>query len=358
MSEAFQIPESSISQIKKFLEIVLDDLAIAESQGLFLWGPPGIGKSSLVKQIARDKNLKLIDLRLPLLDPVDLRGLPMVDKEAGKAVWLPPDFLPDKNDPPGILFLDEINAAPPSVQASAYQLVLDRRIGEYKLPPGWIIIAAGNRTTDRSVAYRLPTALANRFTHMGVKVDYNEWTRWAWGNEIDPYIIAFLKFHPDLLMSFDPKSAALAFPTPRSWEFVSRLQKLRDNDTLLYLKTIKGTIGESAAQQLLAFLNYRNELPDPLKIINGEPCEIPQQIDAQYVLLGGLIQTLLQYHSENQVQNFFTYVAQYEESNFADHAIVLVREAMLAFLEKDKLAEITGTKSFANWMQRNRDVIS
>ncbi len=350
-------PQATIAQVKRMLHVLLNDLSLAESQGIFLWGPPGIGKSSLVKQFAKEKGMKLVDLRLPLMDPVDLRGLPMVDKESRKAVWLPPDFLPDENEEPGVLFLDEINAAPPSVQASAYQLVLDRRIGNYKLPEGWIVIAAGNRTTDRSVAYRLPTALSNRFTHFEIKVDVEEWVKWAWENSIDPYVISFIRFTPDLLMKFDPSSNSTAFPTPRSWEFVSKLRPLRDEDFALYIKAVKGTIGDVASQQFIVFLNYRDTLPDPKDILEGEPYEIPRQIDAQFALMGGLIMELLMRHEERHVENFFAYVAQYEETPYADHAIVLVREALQALSGKGLREVITSAPVFRAWMTRNKKAL-
>ena len=115
----------------------------------FLWGAPGIGKSSIVKQIADSLNIGFIDLRLALMDPTDLKGIPFYDKESHSALWAPPAFLP--RDGTGILFLDELNSAPPSVQASAYQLILDRKVGEYELPDGWAIVSAGNRESDRGV---------------------------------------------------------------------------------------------------------------------------------------------------------------------------------------------------------------
>ncbi len=352
-----ETPEATISQIKQILNIVIEDLAAAESQGVFLWGPPGIGKSSLVKQVAKERKMELVDLRLPLMDPVDLRGLPMIDSENGKARWLPPDFLPDAGADPGIIFLDEINAAPPSVQASAYQLVLDRKLGNYKLPEGWIVIAAGNRTSDRSVAYRLPTALANRFTHFQVKVDLNEWVEWAWKVRLDPTVISFIRYTPSLLMRFDPKTNSTAFPTPRSWEFISRLAKLREENFQLYIKAVKGTIGEAASQQFIAFLNYRDTLPDPKEILTGKAYDIPDQVDAQFALLGGLINELLNMKSEEAVTNFFHYVAQYEETLFSDHAVVLVREALQAFSSNGIREIISSSPEFRNWLRRNQKVL-
>ncbi len=351
------IPKVGIQDTKNILRALLPTISEKDAQGIFLWGPPGIGKSALVKQLAEEQNRDLVDLRLPLLDPVDLRGLPMTDKEKRQAIWLPPDFLPEEDADPGILFLDEINAAPPSIQASAYQLILDKKVGTYKLPKDWVVIAAGNRITDRSVAYRLPTALANRFTHFEIEPKISEWTSWAWKNHIDPFIISFLKLQPDLLIKFDPRVNNTAFPSPRSWSFVSRMNKLRDENILLYMNSVQGTIGDAASQQFLAFLNYRNELPDPVAILNGEPYEIPRQIDAQYVLMGGLIRELLENITPERISAFFHYVSQFENTKFSDHAIVLVRETLDAFTQIGKSVELAEHPEFDSWLSRNASIL-
>ena len=144
------------------------NLLVSARQPVFIWGGPGIGKSDVVRQLAKAMGVPLKDIRALLLDPVDLRGLPFLGADHA-AKWATPDFLP--KDGEGILFLDELNAASAMVQAGCYQLVLDRRLGEYTLPDGWSIIAAGNRETDRAVTTRMPTPLRNRFTHLNFEVD-------------------------------------------------------------------------------------------------------------------------------------------------------------------------------------------
>ena len=141
----------------------------------FIWGSPGVGKSSIIGQLARSLNLALRDIRALLLDPVDLRGLPYVAD--GRSKWATPEFLPQEGA--GILLLDELNSAPAMVQAAFYQLILDRRLGEYTLPDGWVIIAAGNRDGDRAHTTRMPTPLRNRFVHLEFEVDAQEWSEWA-----------------------------------------------------------------------------------------------------------------------------------------------------------------------------------
>ena len=188
---------------------ILDALRVLVSarQPVFVWGGPGIGKSALIRQLAEALKVTLRDVRALLLDPVDLRGLPFLGSD-GRSKWATPEFLPQ--DGAGILFLDELNAAPAMVQASCYQLVLDRKLGEYVLPEGWAIIAAGNRDSDRGVTTRMPTPLRNRFVHLEFEVDIQEWSEWAIQAGIRPEVIAFLRFRPELISAFDRD--AHAFP--------------------------------------------------------------------------------------------------------------------------------------------------
>ncbi|MFO7597917.1 MAG: MoxR family ATPase [Desulfocurvibacter africanus] len=241
------------SQIISALETLL-----AVRQPAFLWGAPGVGKSQIVAQVAAKHGLELVDIQAVLLDPVDLRGIPRID-EAGNAVWSSPSFLPRRGR--GILFLDELNAAPPLVQAACYQLILDRKLGEYVLPEGWTILAAGNRESDRAVTHRMPSALANRLVHLDFEPDLDDWLRWAEDNGIEPRLRAFLRFRPKLLHAFDPKKSEKAFPSPRSWEFVSRIiAAAPDSDTLQGL--LAGTVGAAAAAECLEFLRVYDVLPD------------------------------------------------------------------------------------------------
>jgi len=357
MSNVDSIPDITITKTKAILYHIIDSIGREDSQGIFLWGPPGIGKSALVKQLAAEKGRPLVDLRLPLMDPVDLRGLPMVDKEKKQAKWLPPDFLPGPDSPPGILFLDEINAASPAIQASAYQLVLDRKVGTYALPADWIVIAAGNRVTDRSVAYKLPTALANRFTHLQINPSIDEWTQWAWKNQIDPLIIGFLRYHPNILMDFDPRRNSTAFASPRSWSFVSHLSPLLDQDFALYISAVQGTVGEAAKQQFMSFLNYRDGLPDPNDILNGNAYEMPAELDSLYVLLGSLIQSLIDNVNDERVGNFYQFAAQHENTPYADFSLVLVKELISAFKELRMLDKITNHPEYTKWLTRHTDMM-
>lgn len=184
-----------------------------------LWGPPGVGKSSIVRQTAQELGVELIDLRLPQLEPPDLRGIPAPNRETKKAEWFYPEFLPESGK--GILFLDEIEKAPVAVKNAALQLVLDRKIGAYSLPDGWSIICAGNREEDGCFSAPLGSALCNRMMHFEVAADYEAWLDWARKNNIKDSILGYLAFRQDHLYRYDP--GVNAFPSPRSWEMLNTM---------------------------------------------------------------------------------------------------------------------------------------
>jgi hypothetical protein len=248
---------------------------------VFIWGPPGAGKSSIVRLAAERRGLPLLDVRASLLDPTDLRGIPAVVD--GRAVWCPPSFLPSDSDAPGVLFFDELNAAPPLVQASLYQLTLDRRVGEYVLPAGWRMVAAGNRAEDRSVTFRMPAALANRFIHLDFEADFEDWRGWAITVGIHPLVVGFLGTRRELLL--DVQSGERGFATPRSWEMVSdaltALGKPKDaHDVIL------GIVGEGASAEFLGYCeNAISE--EAIRAILADPASarLPEKLGDLYALL-------------------------------------------------------------------------
>jgi hypothetical protein len=220
--------------------------AFKHNRPLFLWGPPGIGKSEIVHQIGKTIDAHVIDIRLSLWDPTDIKGIPYFDSTINKMVWAPPSELPDEQMASQhknvILFMDEMNSAAPAVQAAAYQLVLNRRVGTYKLPDNVLIVAAGNREADKGVTYRMPAPLANRFIHLEMKVDFDDWFEWATANRIHKDVAGFLQFSKKDLYDFDPKSNSRSFATPRSWTFISDLLADDDGDENTLADLISGGI--------------------------------------------------------------------------------------------------------------------
>lgn len=225
-------------------------------QPLMIWGPPGGGKSDIVAQTAARLGRKLYDVRVALLDPVDLRGVPSV--KGGVTRWNIPAFLPSDGGP-SLLFLDELNAGALDVQSACFQLVRDRKLGEYTLPDNCAIIAAGNRLEDKAAAKRMPSALSNRFVHLDLETDHNEFTKWAIDHDVALPVISFIRFRPDSLMDFDPKERATA--TPRSWEFVSNIFKTEPPEETEF-DEYAGAVGEGHAAEFTAFLRIWRNLPN------------------------------------------------------------------------------------------------
>jgi hypothetical protein len=256
---------------------------------VMLWGPPGVGKSQIIAEVATRNGVPLIDIRLSQMEPSDLRGIPF--RSGDLVEWAVPAMLPDlaRHGDSGVLFLDEINSAPPTVSAAAYQLILDRRLGAYEVPEGWAIFAAGNRQGDRGVTYTMPAPLANRFSHFEVELNVDDWSQWAYARGIDDRIIAFIRFRPELLFDFDPAHNPVAFPSPRSWEFAHRaLQKFQDSTELLS-GSLQACVGKAAGIELNAFITHLEQMPDLDAILRGEPVPVPREIDLQYAVAAALV---------------------------------------------------------------------
>jgi len=263
--------------------------AISKKRPIFLWGPPGIGKSDIVQQITDTlPNSHLIDIRLSLWEPTDIKGIPYFDSNIGKMVWGAPSELPDeefaKQYDNIVVFFDEMNSSAPAVQAAAYQLILNRRVGTYKLPDNVVIVAAGNREADKGVTYRMPAPLANRFVHLEMAVSFDDWFQWAVDNRIHNDVVGFLQFSKKDLYDFDPKSPSRSFATPRSWSFVSELldDGLDENTTT---DLVSGAVGEGLAVKFMAHRKVAADMPNPTDILTGKVKELQtKEISAMYSL--------------------------------------------------------------------------
>ena len=259
-------------------------------QPAIVTGPPGSAKSQVAQQVAAATNRQYVDVRALLLDPVDLRGIPWRDA-SDRTRWAPPAFLPPPDDPGRWLInLEELPSALPMVQAALYQLVLDRKVGEYELPEGASLIACGNRETDRGVVHRMPTPLASRFVHLEIRVDAEDWLAWGAANGIVPEVLYFVAYRPDLLHQFDSQSREAAYACPRSWEAVSNIVKHRNGlDPATERALFRGTVGEAAAVEFSAFLKVWRELPHPRAVLNDPAnADIPENASALMALCGSL----------------------------------------------------------------------
>lgn len=312
---------------------------ITTRQPVFIWGGPGIGKSAVIRQLAEFLHMPLQDVRALLLDPVDLRGLPFLGND-GRSKWATPEFLPQNGS--GILFLDELNAAPAMVQASCYQLVLDRKLGEYTLPKGWAIVAAGNRDSDRAVTTRMPTPLRNRFVHLEFEVDLQDWSEWAIQAGIRPEMIAFLRFRPELLSVFDRD--ANAFPSPRSWEFVSRILDSTPDQSVEH-ELFAGAVGTGAATEFSAFLRMFRELPNiDAILLNPLKEPVPENAAAQYAVASALARCASDMN--------FDRVCTYLDRMPTEFSVLCVRDASL------RQPGIRHTPGYTKWAIENHHVIA
>ena len=299
------------SQLLTILETEFQSVLHDQHTPVMLWGPPGVGKSQIVAQVAQQHAVPVIDLRLSQMEPTDLRGIPF--RVGDQVEWAVPAMLPDaeRHGPNGILFLDEITSVPPSVSAAAYQLILDRRLGAYEVPAGWAIFAAGNRQGDRGVTYSMPAPLANRFSHYELDVNLDDWVAWAYANGIDERLIAFLRFRPELLFEFDPAHNPVAFPSPRSWEFAHRaLQKFGANSRVL-VEALQACVGPAAGIELHAFVDNLDKLPDIDAITRGDAAPVPKETDLQYAVATALVGRAIQVRGNGDAEKVYGHIIDY-----------------------------------------------
>ena len=280
-----------------YSKLINNEKPITTFPSVMLWGQPGVGKSQAVRQIGElihektGKEVNITDVRLLLFNPIDLRGIPVADQRRQFAVWLKPKIfkMNGTEDYVNILLLDEISAAPQSVQAAAYQITLDRKVGEHQLPDNCIVIAAGNRITDKSVAYKMPKALANRLMHFNVESKFKSWKAWAIRKDIHPMVVGFLNFKNDALNKFDPDKEDLAFATPRSWEMVSNLLNNVSDDINDVYPLIRGLVGTGVAAEFRTFASVYAQLPDIQDIFSGGVYDIPKDPSVVYALCSAMV---------------------------------------------------------------------
>lgn len=363
MSNSKEIRNLNIPQMN--VNRLVDELSVAYSNiinsgvplkkfpSVMLWGPPGVGKSQAVRQLGKaieentGKKTHITDVRLLLFNPIDLRGIPTANADKTLAIWLKPQIFqmnPD-DDIVNILFLDEISAAPQSVQAAAYQITLDRVVGEHKLPENCIVIVAGNRTTDKSVAFKMPKALSNRLLHIEVEGSFRAWKEWAIGSGINDKVVGFLSFRQQHLMNFDSGNDDLAFATPRAWEMVSNILNLVDSDVDKMYSLISGVIGTGLAIEFCTWAKVYNDLPDIEDIFDGKQPKLPTGTDAMYALCSAMVAYARAHKDDiSRIANSVCYAQRMP----ADFSTVLLKDYM--YIEKDYRAKLLGIPEFSRWL--------
>ncbi len=352
------IPQMNVNRLideltPAYCNIINAGLPIKMFPSVMLWGPPGVGKSQAVRQLGKEienltgKKTHITDVRLLLFNPIDLRGIPTSNEDKTLAVWLKPQIfqMDDSEDVVNILFLDEISAAPQSVQAAAYQITLDRVVGEHKLPGNCIVIAAGNRTTDKSVAFKMPKALANRLLHIEVEGSFKSWKEWAIRSGVNDKVIGFLSFRQQHLMTFDSGDDDLAFATPRAWEMVSNILNFVNSDVDKMYSLIAGVIGTGLAIEFRTWSKVYNDLPDLEEIFNGGQPALPTGTDAMYALCAAM--TAYAREHKDDIRRIANSV-QYANRMPPDFSTVLFKDYM--YIEKDFRAKLLNIPEFSQWL--------
>jgi hypothetical protein len=395
--------DNRISEVKKYIK----HIAIKRKRPVFVWGPPGIGKSEMVESIITDaqkagKTAKLYDMRLSMCEPTDIMGIPYfdsgetvdagvitamfktmissIDRDAdidviaaaqtafiakvdsmfggagGSMKWAAPSLLPKESDKDldlVVLFLDEMNGAAPAVQAAAYQLVLNRKVGEYELPANVAVVAAGNRATDRGVVYNMPKPLSNRFVHFNIAVNFDDWLEWATDNDISADVVGYLTTVKNDLFKFDPRSSDHAFPTPRSWSFVSDILE----DISMFKEgeitdMIIGTIGQGTALGFSAHRKTSALLPDPRLILKGQVTDLKtKEIAALYTLATSLAYELKAQDADRdvtpeQMQDYLNNCIGFWMEHFQPEMVVMSFRMVIKYGIKIDMKKIANWKKF------------
>jgi len=336
-------PKNLTRQLKRKLRAGINSM---------VWGGPGIGKSDIIMSLGEELNRDVLDLRANLFDPVDVRGVPHIVHDAAQAVteWAVPSIFPtEKDGTGGILFIDELPAAPPATQNAFLQLLLTGKLGEYELPSGWGIVAAGNRLSDKAAVFQMPAPVKNRFAHFDLVPNLDDWCAWAAKKGIDDSITSFLRMKSDLLFSFHPDDNS--FPTPRTWEFVDRCIKLgykepsrADNDDDKYYD-VSSLVGDGPAGEFLTFLEYRDKMPDIDKLL-AEPNSFKvdrNDVSIMYAVCGALAARASVQNCEN--------ICKVADKMDPEFQIILMRDGL------NREQQFKFQSHFKNWAAKNATVI-
>ena len=321
---------------------------------LMVWGAPGLGKSSIIRSVADELGIQFIDVRLAQREPVDVRGLPVPDAKNKKVDWMVSGEWPRKGR--GILLFDELTAADRSLQVAAYELILDRRLGDlYKVPDGWYICAAGNRVGDAAVSTTMSSALANRFMHVELGEDVESWVSWASCHDIHPSITGFLRFRPECLFRQEKENLERGWPTPRSWERVSIMMGIvpKDNEELLR-KLVYGLVGNRAGMEFFEYHKLNSSFTDVMAMMLNPkvPVRIPTMVDRKYALCTAMTYYLWRGKDKAEADALLDGFFRISKSISSDFACMMMTDAMggCGQLEpKEAASRLFYHKEYKNW---------
>ena len=347
------------------LEALAEDPSLAKAlPPLMVWGAPGLGKSSILRDVAAERGIGFIDVRLAQREPVDIRGLPVPGEEGVK--WLVASEWPRDPKSRGIILFDEITAADRSLQVAAYEFILDRRLGElYKVPDGWYICAAGNRTQDRAVAATMSSALANRFLHVEMVDDVESWIAWASAHDIHPSVTGFIRFRPTCLFNQEGENLERGWPSPRSWERVSHMVKLLgDKSVSLLRKAVYGLVGNRAGVEFLEFFKMCATFDDILEMMTNPemPVRIPPEADRRYALCSAMSYMLWRGKTADDERSRLDGFFRISMALPPDFATMAMADVMSAQGKRDpaRIARLRGHPAYREWLKKfgtamNRD---
>ena len=281
--------------IRTNCQLIIENPELARTiPPILIHSSPGVGKSSIVRQVSEKLGIGFVDVRLAEMESVDIRGLPSVDKDLGVMKWNAPDFWPRDPNSKGIIFLDELTSCDKSCQVAAYELILDRKIGDfYKVPDGWYIVSAGNLTTDRAVAMSMSSALSNRFLHVELEADPEQWCTWAMTHDVHPSVTGFIQYRPENLFNMDRENLERGWPSPRSWDRVSQMCKIYGNNEQLLRKIVYGLVGPAKGVEFMEFHRLNKSFDNILDMMYGKtPIKIPEKNDQLYAMCSSMIYIL------------------------------------------------------------------
>lgn len=310
---------------------------------IMLRGAPGVGKSTIVKSVAKKLGIGFIDVRLAQMERVDFAGLPSV--KDGVTEWNIPAFWPKDKNSCGILLLDEITSAPADCQVAAYSVVLDRMVPNsgYKLPNGWFIVAAGNRAGDKAVVKSLSSALANRFVHFEIEANADDWSNWAVKNEVNPSVIGYINYKPGNLFKMDGQNLEQGWPSPRSWERVSSIIPLYKDSEAILRKVVYGLIGNSVGLEFMEFFKLNKQFGNVLNMMLDENAEItiPEKADEKYAMAYAVIYHVWNGKSEKEsemlLNGFFKFLDKMPNS----YAAMMIKAVMQGSKSVSKIDAMT-----------------